>query len=456
MLKAIVKRMTALLLALLLVAGTALPTVAETVGTGSVSDADTAPSLPEPPVLVSDAVVVMDAETGTVLYDKNADAVRYPASCTKILTAILALENGVLTDEVTMSHEAIFGIDRSSNHIALNVGEVVTVEQLLYALLIASANECAIGLAEYISAKLGGDGTVAHFASLMNARAAELGAKNSHFVNPNGLFEDDHTSTPYDLAMLMKHAITLPNFVKISGTTYYNVRTDRVPSGHPFTHTNKSLSGGKYYYTDVVCGKSGFTKQAGSSLVTYAERGDTKIIVVTMGNKNIDDTYTDTLSLLDHFLGSYTVVRPQASDKVTGELALTHEVTAPVYSDVPEKLTLPVGFTLSDLSYQLTADSDLTFPLKAGSKVGTVAWLCGDYVVANGTLYASFDVDEPAAPSLKEPSGSNLLSTVLLIIGIIFGGIAALIVLFLIAAFINRTFIRKRRRKKRQQQRLWR
>lgn len=441
------KRITALLMALMLLCAAALPTVAETTAATTTTAADPAPSIDPPPVLVSDAVVVMDAESGTVLYNKNADAVRYPASCTKILTAILALENGVLTDKVEMSHNAIFGIDRSSNNIALNVGEVVTVEQLLYALLIASANECAVGLAEYISAKLGGDGTVEHFASLMNARAAELGAKNSHFVNPNGLFEEDHTSTPYDLAMLMKHAITLPNFIKISGTTYYNVRTDRVPSGHPFTHTNKSLAGGKYFYRDVVCGKSGFTKRAGSSLVTYAERGDTKLIIVTMGNKVIDDTYTDTLALLDHFLGNYTVLRPQASDKVTAELMLTPEVKAPVYSDVPKKLTLPVGFTLSDLSHQITIDEGLTLPLAAGSKVGTVSWFYGDYVLASEAVYASFDVTPPTKPLQQDPTKSNWVSTVLLVIGIILGGLAALIVLFLIAAFINRTFIRKRRKK---------
>lgn len=416
-------------------------------GTGTASPpAAPAITLPNAPTIISDGAIVINAQTGAVLFEKNSHGIFHPASCTKILTALLALENGTLSDTVTMSHNAIWGIDRDSSHIALDVGETVSVNDLLHGLLIASGNECAMGLAEYISAQCGGGGTVDDFVTRMNQRAAELGAENTNFVNPHGLYDAAHVSTPYDLAQIMRHAIQNETFVSISSTTQYTVRTDRVPEGHPFSHSNKMLTGGQYYNSAVVCGKTGYTRQSGSSLVTYARSGSVDVIVVTMGTDALSNSFADTNALLDYCFEHFTAVTPADTEKASASLELADGVEATVYSDLPENVLLPNGLTFGDLTTQITAYSSLTLPLSAGTPVGTVRWYYLDREFASGTVYTAAAV-MPPAPEEDTTSKDPLFLKILLIAALVLVGLVAL---FFIAAFINRTIrrIRRKRRKK--------
>ena len=167
------------------------------------------------PDIVSQAAIVMDAKTGQILYEKNSDVGKYPASITKVITVLIALEHNLdMNQVVTMSENAIWGIERSSTNIGLDVGEQVTIRDLLYATMVNSANECAYELAELIA------GDAASFAKLMNKKAEELGCKHTHFVTPNGLHDDDHYTTAYDMALIMKAALENDKFREIAGTVH--------------------------------------------------------------------------------------------------------------------------------------------------------------------------------------------------------------------------------------------
>ena len=167
----------------------------------------------------SGSVLLMDASTGNILYSKDIFERRYPASTTKLMTAILTLENCKLTDVVTVSHNAIFSIPVGYSHASLQEGEELTVEELLNVLLIPSANDAAVALAEHIA------GSVENFATMMNNKAKEIGCLNTHFVNPNGVHDDNHYSTAYDLALIGKYAMQFDDIMRIAKVNQYTLPT---------------------------------------------------------------------------------------------------------------------------------------------------------------------------------------------------------------------------------------
>lgn len=182
---------------------------------------------PAGPQVYAEAAIVMEAGTGTILYSKNIDQQLYPASITKVMTVLLALENLEMNEEVTFSHNAVFSIDYNSSHIARDEGEVLTVEECLYAIMMESANECSNAIAEHVS------GSVEAFADLMNQRAAELGCTNTHFVNPHGLPDDNHYTCPRDMALITREVISHEKFRQISSTP-------ATPSGQPIKRAKNS------------------------------------------------------------------------------------------------------------------------------------------------------------------------------------------------------------------------
>jgi len=167
------------------------------------------------PALQSLSACLMDAQSGQILYGKDMDRVMYPASITKIMTALLALEKGNLSDMITMSHEAVFSIERGSSHIALDVGEMISLNDALYGLAISSANDAANGIAEYIG------GSIENFATLMTDRAAEAGALNTHFSNANGLPDPAHVTTARDMALITRAAWQTPGWSTYFSTEHY-------------------------------------------------------------------------------------------------------------------------------------------------------------------------------------------------------------------------------------------
>lgn len=254
------------------------------------------------PALAAEAAVLIDAQTGQVLFEKNMQQQKYPASITKVMTGLIALAEGDLTDTIMMSSEAVFSIEKNSAHIALDVGEEITLEQALYALAIPSANDAANGIAEYLA------GDQEKFAQLMTAKAAELGAQNTSFVNAHGLEDPLHYTTAYDMTIIMMAAIKNPRFRAIFSETRYQIPPTNLQPEIRYLHSTNAILNGSYPYEGIIASKSGWTSLAKHTLVTAAQRGDRELIAVVLGCQNKDDRYIDTAKLLDYGFEQFKAV----------------------------------------------------------------------------------------------------------------------------------------------------
>lgn len=258
----------------------------------------------EPVKLVSRTAVLMDAETGQVLYEKDMHTPMAPASITKIMTGMLALTHLKLDDELTMSKEAFVTVPRSAAGLNLCQGEVVTVEQAMYGLTTISANDAANLLAEGVS------GTMADFAVLMNEKARELGCENTHFNNPNGLLSNDHYTSAYDMALITREALKVPGFAEFFRAVHYDLPpTNLFHSTRNLANHNKMLSGlyydDLYYDENIVMSKTGWTEEAQNTLVSALERDGTTLIAVVMYSAMMESKYIDTWALFDYGFSHY-------------------------------------------------------------------------------------------------------------------------------------------------------
>lgn len=245
------------------------------------------------PEIAAEGAVLMDAATGKVLYGKNADQQFYPASITKVMTALLTVENCNLSDVVTFSRTATTNLESGAVTISLTEGDQLTVKDSLYALLLKSANEVANGLAEHMG------GTIDNFANMMNVRAAQLGCTGTHFANPNGLNNAAHLTTPYDMALIARAAYANPVISQISTTTAYQMPATKLGAAKTITMGHKMLyPTDSRYYPGMVGGKTGYTSKAGNTLVTCVEQNGVRLVVVVM--KAGGTHYTDTKALLDY------------------------------------------------------------------------------------------------------------------------------------------------------------
>ena len=258
---------------------------------------------PMGPVVNAESAILMEMETGTVLYAKNIHQKQYPASTTKILTTLIASEQCSMDEIVKISQEAVSDTPRDSNHIALDAGEALTMEQCLNAILIRSANEAAFALAEHIA----GD-SWHNFPEIMNQRAKELGCINSNFVNPNGLPNEDHYTTAYDLAMIGRAFFANEMLCKITLTRRLEIpASDLQPDDILENNAMQIIPGGQYAYDYLVGCKTGYTNAARSCLVSCAERDGMKLICVVLHDES-PQQYEDTISLFEYGFSNFEKV----------------------------------------------------------------------------------------------------------------------------------------------------
>ena len=257
---------------------------------------------PQGPAIGAEGAVLMEAETGTVLYAKNMHEHLYPASITKLLTGILAYEKLSMDEMVEFSETAVYSIEFGSSSIGIDPGEALTVEQSLYALMVASANEVAAGLAE----KMGG--SIDKFAGMMNSRAESLGCTDSHFTNPHGLFNEEHYSSAYDMALIAREYFSHEELARIANaSTYFMESSDRQPE--EFTLFNKhKLINGEMTYDGVLGGKTGFVEMSRQTLVTCAERDGMRLICVILREES-PDQFNDTVALFDYGFNNFQKLR---------------------------------------------------------------------------------------------------------------------------------------------------
>ena len=302
------------------------------------AEAGEEPGWPSGPSIVAESGIVMEVSTGTILYSKNMHAQYYPASITKIMTALLAMENCELDEQVTVPHEAVYMEDKGS-HIALDEGEVLSVEDCLYGMMLASANDAAYALAIHIG------GTIEGFAQMMNERARELGCEDSNFVNPHGLPDERHVSSAYDMALITREALKHEIFRTVSKTVYYEIQpTDKQPDLIPMSNHHKMICSGKYHYDGVFAGKTGYTVVAKNTLVTCAARNDMELICVTMKTEG-RQVYVDTASLFDFCFDNFKKVDISSGYTAGEEIAVSVKEGAS-----PEK-TEKIPFQISEDGY---------------------------------------------------------------------------------------------------------
>jgi D-alanyl-D-alanine carboxypeptidase len=257
---------------------------------------------PTGPIVSAEAAILMEAETGAILYAKNIHQQEYPASTTKLMTCLLATENCSMDEVVTMSKTAIYDTPYDSSHIAMDVGEAITMEQALNAVLIRSANEVSYAVGEHIS------GTWQDFATLMNERAAQLGCTATHFVNPNGLPDENHYTTSYDMALIARAFFANELLCKISSTSILHIPPSPTqPDDIRESSSNQMLPGKKYAYEYLVGSKTGYTNAARNCLVSCAEKDGLKLICVVMRDES-PLQFEDTVSLFDYGFSNFEMV----------------------------------------------------------------------------------------------------------------------------------------------------
>jgi D-alanyl-D-alanine carboxypeptidase len=257
---------------------------------------------PAGPIVSGEAAILMEAETGAILYAKNIHQQEYPASTTKLMTCLLATENCSMDEVVTMSQSAIYDTPYDSSHIAMDVGESITMEQALNAILIRSANEVSFAVGEHIS------GTWQDFATLMNERAVQLGCTDTHFVNPNGLPDENHYTTSYDMALIARAFFANELLCKISSTSILHIPPSPTqPDDIRESSSNQMLPGKKYAYEYLVGSKTGYTNAARNCLVSCAEKDGLKLICVVMRDES-PLQFEDTVSLFDYGFSNFEMV----------------------------------------------------------------------------------------------------------------------------------------------------
>lgn len=330
-----------------------------------------------------EAAILLEESTGIIVYEKNSNEKLYPASTTKILTAILVLENCKLTDTITVTESSIDSIPAGYVIGDLRIGEEFTIENMLYTLMLKSANDVAVLLAEHIS------GSVENFADLMNKKAIEIGCKNTHFVNPNGIHSDDHYTTAYDLALIAKYCMKNETFKRIVSTQEYTLPKTNLYAyeNRSFDNTNNLLlSKSSYYYENATGIKTGYTKEAGSCLVSSATKDDINYICVVLNsnsNKYGKNTrFTDSKKLFEYGFENYEFKEFKKQNEIIKKIEIENATkeTKDLNLKIEKSLISfnNVNFDFENLEPKIELKENIAAPIAKDEVLGSVTYIVDD------------------------------------------------------------------------------
>lgn len=328
--------------------------------------------------ITSPAAIVMEVSSGRILYAKNIDAKRKIASTTKLMTAMVVMDNCKLSDIAEISKHAA-GIGGSEAGIIS--GEKITIESLLYGLLLESGNDCAVALSEYVS------GSTDEFAKLMNKKAIQLGAKSTNYTNPHGLDTEDNYCTAYDLCLIAKEVLNYPELMKIMGTKQIEVKFGNRMKY--LANTNRLLS----TYTYCLGGKTGFTNGANRCIVTYGEKEDMQIITVVLGSETTDIRFNECKSLMQYAFETYNLV--DISEHMSWYIDI------PVYKGgiknykkyITDNLVLPLKEgEIEKIYVKQTLIPVIKTPAKKGNVLGDIAMYIQDEMIYKKEVVLDIDI----------------------------------------------------------------
>lgn len=356
------------------------------------------------PDIVANSAIIMDASTGSILYEKNGYDKKYPASITKIMTCYLALLNCSYDETLTMSYDAIWGIDRDSTHIALDVDERITMKEGIYALMLESANEVAWAIGEHITG-----GSITEFTKLMNKTASDLGCTGTHFNNANGLHDTNHYTTCYDMALITKAALTLKDFRTITGTLEYFVApTNLCKEERPLNQHCKMIQPySDYYYEYCEGGKTGYTEDANNTLVTWAKKGDMELICVIMDCAGAWNAYTDSKALYEYCFNNYKYLSPDKyiSFSDTDKNEVLNKMNSFYNTDYSDDITLYVDknyllsvkndWDIQNINTDITYNESFTFDEQtAAYHIGNIIFTYDNKIIGQTPLFVSGYIED--------------------------------------------------------------
>lgn len=309
-----------------------------------VPDSNNLPGWPEGPKVHAASAIVMDMESGAVLYAKAAEEQHFPASITKLLTTLVALETGEPDDTVTFSEDSISFLEPGDASIGMLVGEQLSLNDALHAVLLASANEVSYAVAENMGIKMGG--TYQTFIDRMNERAIELGCTGSHWVNANGLHDDQHFTTAHDMARIAAAVYQYEPFQHLMGSLEYTIAPTSLKNEPRTCWQNHKMlwPENEYYYEFCRGGKTGYTDQSGTTLVTMADNGQMRLAAVVMADYGVQ-AYEDTRAMLDYAFGNFTKVTI-ADKETSGDIE--------TFQDEGAYVVLPAGIDFTQLECQIS------------------------------------------------------------------------------------------------------
>lgn len=460
--------MKKLLLSILCTTCLILTHLTSPVTAGSITSTDT---WPQGPNVHAQSAIVMEASTGLILYEKNMNETHYPASITKILSALLVIENASLGEVVTFSRDSVFKIERDSSHIGIDVGEQLTVQQCLYGILLESANEVTYAAAEHVA------GSIPAFSEMMNEKAKSLGALNSNFVNPHGLPDDNHYTSAYDMALITREAMKNETFRKIIATRTYQIPpTNKQKETRYLRNHHKFILKNELSYDGTIGGKTGYTTKAKYTLVTIAKRGDLELICVVMRVDTSAHQYEDTAKLLDFGFDNFSIypINDQESSSTIKESPfftrynnMLDYSNGPIITDKNGYLVLPNTASFKDAKKEVSFYDEAV--IKDGQNIiGNISYTYdGMYVGGADIIYQNKSApalihtvkDKPPTPqptqAEEEPIKSSGGHFRPIIIGIIVGIFVLIVGLYFVLVERPRlkrrsAYIKKRANRKRE------
>ena len=373
---------------------------------------------PDGPQVSAQSAIVMDVDSGTVLYAKNIDEKLYPASTTKILTCLLAVENAQMNENVEFSYDAVFGVPRDGSNMGIDVGEILPMEDCLYGILVGSANEVAAAVGEHV----GGDTET--FLQMMNDRAKELGCKNSNFMNANGLHDENHYTTAYDLALIARAFFANDYLANIANTPRVHFEPTATQPDDFYLNNKNKLVTGEIKYQYYMGGKTGYTSQAKQTLVSCAEKDGMRLVCVVM-KEETPDQFNDTVTLFNYGFSNFKKIKVSEVDtKYTTSNTSFFESGQDIFGNSKSILELDKnGYIMIPASAEFTdVESSIGYDKLAENQVAMINYTYNDIFVgsvpvnlAENTEIYDFESESTSANSVTI---INVKNVILWIIGI--------------------------------------
>ena len=395
---------------------------------------------PQGPHVYGNSAVVVDMDSGAVLYGKKADERHYPASITKLMTALVALENSEPDDEVLFSQDSVSFLEYGDASIGMTPGEILSMNDAMYGMLLASANEVSYAIAESVGKLMGGDYNT--FLQAMNDRAEELGCTDSHWMNANGLHNDQHYTTAHDMARIASAVYQFEEFRTVTQTLNYTIGpTNLVGESRTFQQNHKMLwPGNPNYYEYCTGGKTGYTDQSRTTLVTMADNGNMRLVAVLLQDDG--DVYADTRAMFDYVYSNFSKVQLKGQQKAEGISS---------YEDDAAYVVLPAGIEFSSLDSEITITDKKEGTGKVtyfyeGQDVGSADVVLTPEYVKEQTGYDITPriTEKGSALAGGSEDGTGLPLPVKILIGT---GAAAAVLFLAFCAWVRYLYIKKKKRR---------